>query len=306
MLTRLTLLLSFVIASTAPPGFAADIVITAGVDDNFALPADPASPSAALLALPMTFQNFDLIAGVNGLADRNVAHTFTGLPANIQGASLELRVRAGNDAGVNTDGLLISFVDELTTVYCGGAVVYARTFGPFAGGGCFPTADATGLVGSWAVGQTATILLDLSDLPLAGGGGVSVIPEMNSRGFIDVNVSDETGCDFMRLSIDTTQATSVPPRAASVAVLHRPVPNPFNPTTTFRFELVESAQVEFAIYDTAGRRVRTLVAGERPRGTSEVQWDGRDDRGVPAASGVYLGSLRVGPHRLTTKAVLLK
>jgi hypothetical protein len=255
----------------------------------------------------MTFQNFDLIAGVNGSADRQVAHTFAGLPANIVSATLELRVRAGNDGGVGSDGVLISFVDDETVLYCGGDVVWARSFAPTAGAGCFPTADATGLVGSWTIGQTATIMLDLTALPLPGGGELNVIPEMNSRGFIDVNVSDETGCDFMRLSIDTTQTTAVPPRApASVAVLHRPVPNPFNPTTTFRFELVESARVEFAIYDTAGRSVRTFGEGERPRGTSEIRWDGRDDRGVPVASGVYLGSLRVGSQRLTAKAVLLK
>lgn len=104
---------------------------------------------------------------------------------------------------------------------------------------------------AWSGGQVATIVLDLGALPLPGGGTLDLIPQINSQGFIDVNVADETACDFMGLSIDTTMTTSVPPRAGA-AILHRPVPNPFNPVTTFRFEIVESAYVVLAIYDTAG------------------------------------------------------
>ncbi len=302
------LLLLFFMCGFVSPAFAAQIVITAGIVDEFAAPADPASPSAAMLALPMLYQNFDLTAGINGgFADRQVAHTFTGLPSNIVAATLQLRVRAGNIAGVTSDGVLISFVDEETVLYCGGDVVWARSFAPTAGGGCFPVPDATGLVGSWNGGQTATIVLDLAALPLPGGGTTNLIAQMSDRGFIDVNVSDETACDFMRLSIDTTVTTPVMPTVpATVAVLHQPTPNPFNPTTTFRFELTQAGPVELAIYDTAGRRVRTLVAGVRPRGLTETIWNGTDDRGMPVASGLYLGSLRVGAQRLTTKAVLLK
>ena len=301
------LLLAFLMCGFVSAAFGSQIVITAGVVDEFAAPADPASPSAALLALGMLYQNFDLSAGINGgFADRQVAHTFTGLPANITGATLQLRVRAGNNAGVNSDGVLISFVDEETVLYCGGDVVWARSFAPTAGGGCFPVPDATGLVGSWNGGQTATIVLNLGALPNPGGGTTDLIAQMSDRGFIDVNVSDETACDFMRLSIDTTVTTPVMPTVPAAAVLHQPTPNPFNPTTTFRFELAAATHAELVIYDATGRRVRTLVAGVRPSGMTETIWNGSDDRGMPVASGLYLGSLRVGSQRLTTKAVLLK
>lgn len=302
------IILGWVMGGFLSPAFAADLVITAGVEDNFALPADPAIPSPALLALGFTFQNFDLTAGVNGgLPDRQVAHTFTGLPTNITAATLELRVRAGNVTGVGNDGVLISFVDTETVLYCGGDVAWARSFAPIEGVGCFPVPDATGLVGSWSGGQVATIVLDLGALPLAGGGTLDLIPQIRDLGFVDVNVSDETACDFVRLSIDTSLATSVLPRdAVSAAVLHRPVPNPFHPATTFRVELAEPSRIVFAIYDATGRRVRTLIAGVRPRGVSEVVWNGADDRGAPAAPGVYFGTLRVGSRRLTTKVVLFK
>jgi hypothetical protein len=301
------LLLSLLCCCAALTSLAAEVVITAGQVDNFALPADPAFPSAALQALPLNFQNFDLIAGVNGLPDRQVAHTFAGLPPGIDGAILQLRVRAGNDAGVNTDGLFISLIDSTATDYCS-EVVWGRPFAPYVGPGCYPAPDPVGLIGSWSPGDSVTIVLDLAALPLAGGGTLNLIPQLNSSGFIDVNVSDETGCDFMRLSIDSTTVTAVnsPAGASRMATLYRPVPNPFNPVTTFRFELAQSVEVSFSIYDTSGRLVRKLVAGVRPRGMHDVDWDGTDDRGVPMASGLYFATLRVQSDRLTTKVVLLK
>jgi hypothetical protein len=285
---------------------AAELVITAGRVDNFALPADAATPSAALMTLGLNFQNFDLLAGVNGSPDRQVAHTFAALPPGIDTAFLQLRVRAGNDGGVTTDGILISFVDATTTVYCD-AIEWGRPFAPLASPGCFPEADPVGLVGHWNPGDSLTVTFDLSALPLASGGTMSLIPQLNSRGYIDVNVSDETGCDFMRLSIDTTTVTAVrssTPRAS--ARLHEALPNPFNHSTTFRFDLTGSQPVDFSIYDVSGGRVRNLVDDVMSSGPHSVLWDGKDDRGVHVASGVYLGSLRVRSQLLTTKVVLIR
>jgi hypothetical protein len=293
---------------STPPALAAEVVLTAGQVDSFVLPADPASPSAVLLTLGLNFQNFDLVAGFNGgLPDRQVAHTFANLPPGIDAATLQLRIRAGNDAGVDTDGLLISFVDATTTVYCDD-VAWGRPFAPYTAAGCFPEPDPAGLVGSWSAGDTVTLVLDLSALPLAGGGTLNLLPQINSAGFIDVNVSDETGCDFMRLSIDTTMTTSVdgPVGVPELAVLHRPLPNPFGASTAFRFELSRSAEVTFSVFDVAGRRVRVLAEGVRPGGLNEIVWDGKDDHGTRVSSGIYFGTLRAGSRQLATKAVLLR
>jgi FlgD Ig-like domain len=110
----------------------------------------------------------------------------------------------------------------------------------------------------------------------------------------------------MRTMDRSTTLTPVMPRTPAMAVLHDALPNPFNRSTTFRFELAERANVSFAIYDAAGRRVRTLLDNIRMDGSRSAEWDGRDDRGLPVASGIYFGSLRAGSQQLTTKAVLLK
>lgn len=83
-------------------------------------------------------------------------------------------------------------------------------------------------------------------------------------------------------------------------------PNPFNAWTTIAFSLGEAGHVKLAIHDAAGRRVRRLVSAVREPGHHRVSWDGRDETGARAASGVYLISLQAGINFRTRKLTLLK
>ncbi len=81
-------------------------------------------------------------------------------------------------------------------------------------------------------------------------------------------------------------APSTPQRAG--VVLEQNHPNPFNPRTTIEFTLARSAPVTLAIFDAAGRRVRTLLRGEmRSAGGNSADWDGTDEAGRRVASGTY-------------------
>ena len=89
--------------------------------------------------------------------------------------------------------------------------------------------------------------------------------------------------------------------------LDPPMPNPFNPYTVIRFALPSSGRVSLRIYDARGRLVRALLDNRvLPAGTNRVQWDGRDEGGVPVASGVYLARLDASGRSLKQKLVLLK
>jgi len=90
------------------------------------------------------------------------------------------------------------------------------------------------------------------------------------------------------------------------AVLSPARPNPFSLNTKIAYTLREPASVEIDIFDVAGRRVRTLVSGDRPAGTHEATWDGRSDRGEAAASGVYFYRLVAGGVRETRRMVLVR
>ncbi len=95
----------------------------------------------------------------------------------------------------------------------------------------------------------------------------------------------------------------VPPRPANTL---RVQPTPFNPTTTVRFTLTKTAKVDLAIFDIAGRRVASLIAGPRPAGPHSAIWDGKNDHGEPVGSGTYFVTLHVENDRLNRKIVLLR
>ncbi len=58
-----------------------------------------------------------------------------------------------------------------------------------------------------------------------------------------------------------------------------------------------------------GRRVRTLIDEEKPAGFYTIQWDGVNDRGVQAASGLYFYRIAskgvAGQSFVVTKKMLL-
>ena len=88
--------------------------------------------------------------------------------------------------------------------------------------------------------------------------------------------------------------------------LHQNYPNPFNPTTRIAFELATGGDVSLEIYNVLGQRVRTLLGGFRNAGTYEVNWDARDQAGLPVATGLYLYRLQVDARSQTRQMVLLR
>ena len=83
-------------------------------------------------------------------------------------------------------------------------------------------------------------------------------------------------------------------------------PNPFNPSTTFRFSLAHEGEAELTVIDARGRLVRELVNGVYPAGDHDITWDGRDSRGRPVPSGVYFYRLRAAGLQYTRAATLVK
>ncbi|MXW80302.1 MAG: T9SS type A sorting domain-containing protein [Gemmatimonadetes bacterium] len=83
-------------------------------------------------------------------------------------------------------------------------------------------------------------------------------------------------------------------------------PNPFNASTTIAFQLALPSQVELSIYSISGQRVRTLISTSLPAGHHRLQWDGRNERGEPVASGTYLYQLLAGDFVATRQLMLLK
>ncbi len=81
-------------------------------------------------------------------------------------------------------------------------------------------------------------------------------------------------------------------------------PNPFNPTTTIRFEIHARQRVHMAVHDVTGKRVSTLVSDILGPGTHEVLWEGKSDRGDKVAPGLYFCTLKT-EHGASSKKMLL-
>ncbi|MCX6640699.1 MAG: T9SS type A sorting domain-containing protein [bacterium] len=83
--------------------------------------------------------------------------------------------------------------------------------------------------------------------------------------------------------------------------IHPPYPNPFNPTTTIRYELPAAGLVKLSVYDISGKKVAELMNGMREAGSHEVTFDASG-----LAAGVYVYHLQAGEYTGVQKMVLLK
>lgn len=114
-----------------------------------------------------------------------------------------------------------------------------------------------------------------------------------------------TGVDHLDALVIYGAAPSVPtssePPTSSRFALHGATPNPFNPATEISFDLERAGRVQLIVFDTAGRRVTTLVDGRLPAGSHSVQF-----RAGELASGTYFYELRSGAHREARKMTLVK
>jgi len=75
--------------------------------------------------------------------------------------------------------------------------------------------------------------------------------------------------------------------------LEQNYPNPFNPSTTIRYTLERHAYVELSIYDIGGRKTTTLVNKYQKAGEYSIDWNGYNQNGSRAASGIYLYRIKV-------------
>ena len=203
MIGLLALLASINLLGAGPVSAAPTVtVFTACLDDNFVLPTESLSPSAALDGITLgTPKDCD-----DPRIDKRVQHTFTDLPDCIIGATLETRLRAGGSSLAQNDNIILTFIEPSDSGFpLLGPELWGRRIGsgfPVTSPGIFPF--------NWTPGTVAVITLNLGNLPLTatqqlllGVNDLDLIPAMNQHGFLDFDIQDDTDVDYMILTVET-------------------------------------------------------------------------------------------------------
>ena len=137
---------------------------------------------------------------------------------------------------------------------------------------------------------------------------------MLSRGTLKLSVSATDGFDTVKVSgndrlvfVNRYDYLSIVDEGIPTEfTLHENYPNPFNPTTSLRFDLPEVTDATITIFNMLGQRVRTFNMNDTPAGYHSIQWDATNDYGDPVGAGVYLYQLKANQFVKTRKMVLLK
>jgi hypothetical protein len=143
---------------------------------------------------------------------------------------------------------------------------------------------------------------------------VSIVNEQNNgtapvngtkilfKQFISIKIGDIKTLTLQPLGVRIEQLSSVPNDFS----LSQNYPNPFNPSTRIEFSLPKQSFVSLKIYDVIGREVSTVVDEVKGAGRFAVEWNGRNQSGRLAASGVYFYQITAGSFVQNKKMILLK
>jgi hypothetical protein len=154
------------------------------------------------------------------------------------------------------------------------------------------------------------------DAGMVTGNGVEDTLHWDTSGFVpglyllEVITTDDQGftCRDLRMCLLIEPTTGSDPGTPGIKTgLHGTYPNPFNPATTIVYSIERDGPVTMAIYDIAGRRIRSLMDGKMTEaGRHTITWDGFDNNGRQVSSGVYFCRFTSGDTDSSSKMILLR
>jgi predicted glutamine amidotransferase len=90
------------------------------------------------------------------------------------------------------------------------------------------------------------------------------------------------------------------------AVHTKQYPDPFNPETAIEYSIPETGRVCITIYNIKGQKVKKLVDAENIAGLHKVIWNGHDENGRKAATGLYFYELKYKGQSVREKMLMIK
>ncbi len=203
-------------------------------------------------------------------------------PTIISGSAIDWTIPANTDPAEIWEGQLIMIDNAIiqgidTDAYVGSDDAWNTTF----------------VIGD-AVDYNYAVTGTLLDSAVASGDPYDII------GVVDWNYSDEHYRINPRDASDIISNVSVDPNPGSELVIQNN-PNPFSGSTTISFSLPHTVVGQIKIYNIQGQLVKTLIPEDQ-----SATWNGLDESGRIAASGIYLYTLDTGKEIVTKKMILMK
>jgi poly-gamma-glutamate capsule biosynthesis protein CapA/YwtB (metallophosphatase superfamily) len=173
--------------------------------------------------------------------------------------------------------------------------IFLKSSGPQTGGQAYSWFDNVGIIewGSWQTLSSETELVTPND-------------------YYWIQIKTETECEQAVITYQTmwyfpgkADNTISPEHGLAIRDL-RTAPNPSNNLFTIEYHLTHTADIELAIYNVLGQKVRTLVSGEQTPGNKSVVWDGKDNRARDTGAGLYFCKLKAGASEQSQKIVLIR
>ncbi len=86
-------------------------------------------------------------------------------------------------------------------------------------------------------------------------------------------------------------------------------PNPFNSSTTINFTIpnhLTNSNTKLTIYNIQGKIIKKLIEKKLPSGNYSTRWDGTDNMGIKATSGIYYYIMKLDNYSERKTMILIK
>ena len=140
-----------------------------------------------------------------------------------------------------------------------------------------------------------------------GDGGIDRIETAASARYVrmyGIQRATEWGYSLYEFEIYDTLATGVNSEIPGVKTgfyLENNFPNPFNPSTTIRYQIPEDGMVTLKVFNILGSEVKTLVNEVKTKGRYEIVFDASQ-----LASGLYIYEITSGSYKASKKMTVIK
>ncbi len=160
---------------------------------------------------------------------------------------------------------------------------------------------------AWTYFSIAQIYESMADLEEGLGKSTALLAKVGEvYDSVLLNYPESSASVAIRELLGLSEREEVSTMLPTEFKLNSPYPNPFNPSVTIPYDLASTSDFSIVIYDVLGREVWSHKQIGQMAGNYSLVWNGMNQAGQLAASGLYLIRFTSPEYTGTQKALLLR